>query len=272
MVTLTDHNFTRISSTHYQYISVSPGRIGKKYDLIYHEDLRRWLCNCGDSVYNKNTLCKHRRELRLLIEILEQQDSANKDASDVVERLERVECEAALVEDRAWQKIKSLEEELQAERKTHVEVCCQLDRSLGAEMEKRMALQEQLEHMQHAIATVEAINAQLVREMEALHEQIKSIQPITISTPSVVIDAAKATRAARSKDRQDTEPQIEEEWKNDRLVACMIDGYKVSVNHVMAMACNCGLEQQCKHMNKIDGYIAKKAFRCNCQFCAKKGR
>lgn len=84
MTPTTAHKFSRISATHYQYISDSKGRQGWIYELIYHEKSKRWLCNCGDAKINRNEACKHRIGLVSLIRQLELADEAKAAKVDAV--------------------------------------------------------------------------------------------------------------------------------------------------------------------------------------------
>src|SRR5438132_852807 len=53
----------RISAEHYQIESQSKERAGRRYDLQFNHELKRWTCNCPDVRHNYNPRCKHIRQL-----------------------------------------------------------------------------------------------------------------------------------------------------------------------------------------------------------------
>lgn len=118
-------------------------------------------------------------------------------------------------------------------------------------------------------ADVRGLIAAMQTQLDELRAQVASLasapQPLHISAAQIVIDGpVRIARQAKdeSQEAKATAPEkIEEITTNGKLVACVIDGYKVTIFNGMTIACSCekGSDgKQCKHDEEINKYLLKR--------------
>lgn len=111
-------------------------------------------------------------------------------------------------------------------------------------------------------ADIRSLLAAMQTQLDELRAQTRQAQPLHINAEQIVIDGPiHAARQAPAKSQDVKAYRIEEIVTQGKIVACIVDGFRLPViREEFSAGCQCeeADDKMCKHGKAVDAYLAKR--------------